>query len=262
MALGISRTAIGTSSQVPAVDVAVTGDTSGRVQIDRLIGAVATPLRGTPIDTVAGAVTVRDYEVPQNTAVTYRVYPVGSVGLAVATSAITITDRGAWLVHPALGGTLSVQAVPMRWPAWQRDARQSRVDPLGVSTPVVVSDVRGSRQGTFTVYVAGAAAAAALSALLDSTRVVLLSSVRYPAPYVWVSIGEETWTPLEATIGASTTDLWQVDLPLTEVARPAITSSGVVTWLDVAARYTTWNDLAAAYTTWDALLADTAAWTS
>ena len=41
---------------------------------------------------MAGAVTVRDYEVPQNTAVTYRVYPVGSVGLAVSTSAITIAD--------------------------------------------------------------------------------------------------------------------------------------------------------------------------
>jgi hypothetical protein len=137
-----------------------------------------------------------------------------------------------------------------------------RPGPLGVSTPVVVTDVRGSREGTLTVYVAGAAATAALSALLDSTRVVLLSSVRYPAPYVWVSIGEETWTPLESTIGAATTDLWQVTLPLTEVARPSVTSSGVVTWLDVAGRYATWNDLGAAYSTWDAFLADAATWAS
>jgi hypothetical protein len=142
MALGITRTAVGTSAQVPAVDVAVTGDTSGRVQIDRLVGAVATPLRGTPIDTVAGAVTVRDYEVPQNTAVTYRVYPVGVVGSAVSTSSITIADRGTWLVHPAQGGTLSMQAVPMGWPSWSRSARDPSACPRPSSSLTCVVRVR------------------------------------------------------------------------------------------------------------------------
>lgn len=252
----------------PAVDVVVvwtTGPTT--VTIERNVAGAWTPLRfGNPATLVANTVTVRDYEVPDNTSVTYRAYPVGAVGSAVtSTPAVTVPERGAWLIHPAFPDTLSAGPLITAangWPKWTRAARQDVAQILGVATPVVVDDVRGSRVGTWSIILQSAAEATTLDTLLTSTRVMLLNTNRYPAPYVWVAVGDETWTPLTPRIAAATTPLWQVDLPLLEVARPDVTSSGEVTWLDVSARYATFDLLAARYTTFDAFWVDAATWTS
>jgi hypothetical protein len=176
---------------------------------------------------------------------------------------VTVPERSPYLIHPALPDTLSVAILPMEWPNWSRPVRQDVADVLGVGAPVVVTDVRGTRQGTLAIALRSAAEVTALNALLDSTRVLFLNANRYPAAGgVWVAVGDETWEALEVKIGATTVPLWKVSLPLQEIDRPEITSSGEVTWLDVAARYATFDLLGAAYTTFDAFWADAVNWTS
>lgn len=250
----------------PAVDCAVVWNVGGvtQVTIERSVATgVWVPLRfGNPATLSAGAVTVRDYEVPDNVAATYRVYPVGAPGSAVTGGPVTVPDRGTWLIHPASPDTLSATFLVLQWPVLTRPARQDVATILGVANPVVATDIRGGRTGVLSLLVRSAAEATNLDSLLGSTRVILLNSNRYPAPYLWCAVGDETWTPLEVKVGALTTPLWRVDLPLTEVDRPSITSSGEVTWLDVAARYATFDLLGAAYTTFDAFWADAVNWTS
>lgn len=261
MTTTIATSIVGTGA--PAVDVTVVWTAAGTVTIERGVGGVWTPLRTSPATLVADTVTVRDYEVPDNTAVTYRTYPVGAaIGTAVTSGSVTVPDRGVWLIHPGKPDTLSVQVIVQQWPTWTRAVTQDVAYPLGTPTPVVVTDVRQARTGALTVIVQSLAAATALDALLADTRVMLVNANRYPAPYVWVAVGEETWEPLEVKVGAATVPMWGITLPLTEIVRPSITSSGEVTWIDVSARYATFDLLAAQYGTFDAFWTDAATWTT
>jgi hypothetical protein len=261
----ITPTVVG--SGAPAVDCAVVWNVGGvtQVTIERsVVTGVWVPLRfGNPATLAAGSVTIRDYEVPDNVAATYRTYPAGAPSSAVTGGPVTVPERTPYLIHPAFPDTLSVSFLPMEWPKWSRPVRQETTTILGVAAPVVVTDVRSTRQGTLGIVIRSAAEEVALNTLLDSTRVLFLNANRYPsAGGVWVAVGDEDWTALEVKIGATTVPFWRVDLPLQEIDRPATLSSGEVTWLDVSARYATFDLLAAAYTTFDAFWVDAATWTS
>lgn len=265
MATTCTPTVVG--SGAPAVDVAVVWTTGGvtQVTIERsTVSGVWVPLRfGNPATLVGTSVTVRDYEVPDNVAATYRAYPAGAPSSAVTGGPVTVPERTPYLIHPAAPDTLSVPILVMEWPTWSRPVRQDTAAVLGVAAPVVVTDVRATRQGPLAIALRSAADVTALNTLLASTRVLFLNANRYPAAGgVWVAVGDEEWEALEVKIGATTVPFWKVTLPLQEIDRPATTSSGEVTWLDVAARYATFDLLGAAYTTFDAFWADAVNWTS
>lgn len=235
----------------PYVTVTKTG-TNGDYTVTRTVAGVVTPVRG--VLTVAGGTgNLVDREAPQGLSVTY------TVGGESSTPTVTLSV-GSYLIHPT-NSALDMAVMVAEYPTWQRSTPTDVFRPLGSATPIVVSGTRGAREGSeFSVLVRSAAEATALDALLESTRIVLLSTLQYRAPYVWAAIGEESWEPL--TKGPADV-LWRVRLPLTEIARPEVTSSGRVAWLDVAARgYDTWTELDAQYGTWPVFLADAATWTS
>lgn len=241
---------MGQTAGSPYVTLTKTG-TDGEYTVTRAVAGVSTPVRGT-ITVTGGTGTLVDREAPQATLVQYT-----SGGESTAST--TTLSVGTYLIHPATQA-LDRQVLVGSWPDWSRDVRQDSVTPLGSRFPVVVSDVRQGRVGSgFTLILQDAAAATGLENLLNSTRLVLVSTNHYNAPYMWATVGEESWKAINPP---RSTPYWMVTMTLTEVARPDVTSSGVVTWLDVANRYATWNDLAADYPTWESLIADSANWTS
>lgn len=266
MTTTVTTSTVGTGP--PAVDVTVTWTIGGvtQVTVNRVNTATGsvTPLRlGNPATLSGTAVTIRDYEVPDNTAVTYQAYPVGAPASAVSSGSVTVPERGTWLIHPTQPSTLSYQALVGTWPAWSRTEQQDVTYIIGVENPIVVSDVRSGKTGTLSLIVQSAADKTNLDNLLKSTRIMLLNSNRYPAPYEWVSVGNETWTPLQVKVGAASTQLWQVDLALVKIDRPTITSSGIVTWLDVSTHYATFDLLSAAEAnSFDQFWIDAATWTT
>jgi len=233
----------------PYVTVTKTG-TDGDYSVTRTVAGVITPVRGT-LTVTAGTGNLVDREAPQGTSVTY------TVGAETSTPTVTLSV-GSYLIHPT-NSSLDMAVMVGDYPTWTRRVAQDTFLPLGSGKPIVVSGARGAREGGgFSVMVRSAAESTALEALLESSRILLLSTVQYRAPYLWVAVGDESWEPL--TKGASDV-LWRVTLPLTEIDRPEVTTSGRVTWLDVAARgYDTWTELDAAYGTWDVFLADAATW--
>lgn len=244
MALSMGQTA-----GSPYVTLTKTG-TNGIFDVTRTVAGVVTPVRGT-LTVAAGTGALVDREAPQGTLVQYNA---GADSTSGTTNVV-----GTYLIHPT-NSALDVKVVVESYPAWTRPVAQEVFRPLGASTPIVVSGKRGKREGSgFRVVCEGDTATNALAAILESSRVLLLSTADYPAGYMWVAVGEESW---QWVSHGRTDTLWRVDLPLTEIARPEVTTSGRVTWLDVAARYPTCTDLHARYGTWEAFLADVPNWTT
>lgn len=243
MALAMSQTA-----GSPRVTLTKTG-TNGDFSVTRTVAGVSTPVRGT-LTVTAGTGTLVDREAPQGVSVTY------TAG-ADSTSGTTLSV-GSYLIHPATQ-SLDTRILVAEFPEWTRPVSQEVLRPESRDTPIVVTGRRSSRTGDLVVQVNGPSEAAALDALLSSTRFLLLSTTRYQARYVWVAVGDEEW---QSQTKDPNGDLWRLTLPVTEIERPGVISSGQVTLGDVAARYATIQDLLTAYPggTIQTLITDSATW--
>lgn len=236
------------SAGSPYVTLTKTG-VDGIYDVARTVAGVTTPVRGS-LTVTAGTGTLVDREAPQGVLVSY------TSGVD-STSGIT-SRAGSFLIHPT-NSALDIKVQVSEYPTWGREVAEDVFQPLGGAPAIVISQPRRGRVGTVRLNVDSAAAVTALEAFLTSTRLALLSTYDYPAPYLWVAMGSESWTPMTRI---SDDPFWQVEIPLRETARPEVVSSDRVTWLDVAGRYATWNDLAAEYGTWEAFLADVPNWTA
>lgn len=247
MALSMGQTA-----GSPYVTLTKTG-INGDFTVTRTVAGVTTPVRGTL--TVAGGTGVLvDREAPQGTSVQYNAG-------ADSTSGTTLSV-GSWLIHPT-NSALDTRVYIEKYPTLGYAVPEESLTPLGATEAIVVSGKRQARRATLPLILRNATDEAAVTALLRATRVALLSTNHYALRYAWISMGPEDWEPLAP--GPSDV-LWRVSIPVTETGRPTVTTSGKVTWLDVAARLVALGQPATIqgasdqWGTWQALLDDAATW--
>lgn len=239
------------STTTPYVTLVKTG-TDGEYAVTRTVAGVVSPVRGTLVVS-GGTGNLIDREAPQGVSALYTA--------GADTDTKTTPSVGAWLIHPTTS-SLDTAVVVQSYPEWRRDVPQDSVTPLGSKHPIVVSGTRQARQGDVALFVDGNTPAGKVEAILESSRVLLLSTNHYQAGAMWVVVGSDSWSPLNPAKAAAS---WTVTLPLTEIDRPETISSGVVTWLDVAIRFPGsdgFDDLATTYGTFDNFWADAENWTS
>ena len=163
-------------------------------------------------------------------------------------------------ITPAIGGVwiksvtrpfLNRQVVVQDYSDITRASRAGVFDIVGRSLPVVVGDVRGSRQWTLFLLAATLDEAATLDLVLASGDVLY---IQVPAdcdvPGGYVSVGDTN-----ERRPARRSPRRIVSLPCTEVAPPAADVVGnTVTWQTVLNAYPTWADLMLAQPTWADLM--------
>lgn len=259
----VAISAVVTGAAPPAVSVTVSAPPAGLVTVDRGVAGVFTPVRGAESVTSTNPMTVVDYEAPTGTSLTYRVYPVGNPGTATTSSALSVPNGTCvWLVSLTQPVAASVRPAMRSESPYTVPTLTSVVYPLpgasGVSSPVTAIAGSGTRQGTVEFRTFTATEEAEMLALMGQVVWVSHDPTHGFGPFYAVFTN-----PKVDRIAADVDDTGRViEADYQVVDRPTVTSSGVVTWLDVAGRFTTWNDLAAAYTTWDQFLADSSTWSS
>lgn len=247
---------IAVGTPVPTINVAVVWTGATSVVVERMQGGVATPIRQSPLDPTTGP--FADQEAPQGVAVTYRAYPAGAPGSAVTSGSVTLPATGEYLIHPGQP-SMSMQVKVIDDIEWTEGIDADAVQP-DAKNPIITWGTRQSRAGQLRIRLIGSAQTAAFRALLASSPVLMLSTWEYQVRTGWFFLGAATWTPRSAN---PSVEQWWVTMPAREVTRPTVVSSGQVTWLDLANRFSTWADLVAAYpagTTWAGLLADAETW--
>ena len=214
---------------------------------------VDTPFSG------SGAIVVEDYEVPIGSRVFYRVVwdnlddPYHSVSLTTRTvNAPRIADPSmVWIKSPGLPG-LNRQVMMAENLSWKRAARSAAYPVVGRSRPVVISEVRSSREGQIKVRVGEVADHNALDALLSSGLPILLQVTPGYAGItdnLYLAVGDVEWEP-ESWNAAVPGWLWTMDV--TEIERPAggIQGSAGRTWQDIADSHATWREVSEQYGSW------------
>lgn len=188
-----------------------------------------------------------DYECPLDVAVTYTLTP--NTGSPVTSSAVTIVTDGMtyWLKNVASAPLSRTVQVGSMSPVKRKARVLGAYDVLGRSNPVVVQDIRGGREATFTLVTDDAAQASGLRALLASGFVLFLqcpASIAFPDMYFVAGDVEEEF------VAAMQPDrLWSV--PFTEVDSPSddLVAVGNNSWLSVT-QFGTWNNLKNKRATW------------
>jgi hypothetical protein len=216
----------------------------------------------TPI--TADSMVVEDYEAPLGVPVTYRIEMTNSDGLTGASSrtstAVTLDpgDRNyCWLKHPSLPN-LNVRLLVKTGPDWKQGIEQSVLRPRGRATPVVLSDLRQSREGSLVVWTQSDDEREPLRFLLSEGDVLLWQvAPGMGETDVYVSVGEVTAARV-STYGPEPWREWT--LPLIEVDMPTsgLAGSATRTWQDVLVENATWGDVLNryAYATWLDVLLD------
>ena len=158
------------------------------------------------------------------------------------TLSITPGMTRVWLKNPRRPN-LNTPVTVTDFGAISRPARAGVFDVIGRTTPVAVTDVRGSRRYTLTVTTPDLAAAAELDARLTQGDPVLLHvPPEAPFPGGYYVVGDTSYDR-----HSKRTKRRFFDLPLTEVAAPAGTIySQTATCADIVAAYATCADLLAA----------------
>lgn len=200
-------------------------------------------VRGGAAVTVAGdAVSLDDYEFVADVPNYYRV--------AGEVASITPTLGGVWLKSVARP-FLNRRVVVQDYGDVERPARAGVFDVIGRSSPVAVSDVRGSRRWNLTVLTSTPPSAGDIDMLLASGDPLF---IHVPAgcdvPGGYVSVGD---TVQRRPARRSVRRLFE--LPCVEVAAPGPDVVGATSnWQTVLNTYGTWADLLAAHPTWADLL--------
>lgn len=168
---------------VVVLDDAATGATTDYFQVERQDGAGWVRVRsltdadGTILPS-SGAATVYDYEAPNGVEATYRArafhnYELGAAASAWTTHSVTWTSGAWWVKHPTIPA-LNLNVRPSSQAASSRPSRVGVFQPLGTSSAIVVSDVRGARTGPLTIGLDTDADRDALDALVDAESAVFI----------------------------------------------------------------------------------------
>lgn len=162
------------------------------------------------------------------------------------TNSITPDLDGVWLKSlrfPFLNRKVNV----LDYSDIQRQDNNGVFHVLGRTLPVAVTDARGSREWTMTVWTETAGDAADLDTVLASGDLEFIhvpADCTVPGGYVVVGTTTERKTRPHAVRR-------HFDLPVTEVAAPKQDSMGsTATWQTVLDNYATWADLIADKATW------------
>lgn len=252
MVVTLTATAVTTGGQVRTT-LQVTGD-PGTLTITRTVAGVTVPVRGAENVTPTLPVTYTDWEVP-----------VGSASYTVTSTAGTNTKVVSlpapsclWLVPIVDAATKSLRVDVESHTDFGPGMFTDVFQPLGGGPATVVSSDLTAETGRVTFKTQNATDYASLMSLMGKPLWVSHDPTHGFGPfYVVLQPGATSRTvPLAANA--------QRRVPATYVVqqRPAITTSGRVTWLDVASRYPTWQALATRYGTWQAFLDDAATWNS
>ncbi|MFD5198803.1 hypothetical protein ACFWM7_01270 [Streptomyces sp. NPDC058375] len=218
------------------------------------------PIRGpqsdlTQVSIVGDTVVVEDYEAPLGMQVRYylKIWT-GSSYRSVLSDPVTIPEPPSTEIvikDPGLPARQTTAVVSKGGqPQWTRRARQG-VNPVrGRSRPIVISDVRTSREGTMTLVTETAEDLASMWWLLETGNVLL---IQWPSLWgerdVYVSIGDVVEAPV-IEYAEYTDRTWTI--PLTEVDRPigGVTGSAGRTWATVLSDHTDAMDLLTSYASW------------
>lgn len=192
-----------TTSAVPASGyIQVTANHSGAAWVDVEIersddgGVTWVPVRGaTKVTTATGnnhvtswsssAVVVRDHEAPNGVMVTYRARASTALITGAYTSATPTSwseSLAVWLKDPN-DPTLNVKVLVQEQPQPSRAVAQGVFQPIGAAFPVVISDRRSSRVGTFVCQTQSLGQGLLLEAAIEN-QVKLL---QFPAVHLWGS---------------------------------------------------------------------------
>ncbi|MFE7399612.1 hypothetical protein [Streptomyces sp. NPDC057557] len=198
---------------------------------------------------------VEDYEAPLGVPVTYYLKTwTGTAYRAIVSEPIVIPEpppAAIVMKDPGLPARQTAAVVAKGGqPAWTRKARQG-VNPVrGRVRPIVISDVRTSREGTMTLVTETAEELAAMWWLLETGNVLLL---QWPSLWgerdAYVTVGDVTEDSV-VEYAEYSDRTWT--LPLTEVDRPIGGSTGSAgrTWQTVNDTNTDWLDVATGATSW------------
>lgn len=198
---------------------------------------------------------VEDYEVPLGVQVSYRMQAVWDDGTSREdrdSDPVTVAPPDdpdlAWLTDPARPG-VGLAILVATAPDWKQPIEQTVFRIRGRAAPVVLSDVRGSREGDLTVWTRTDEEREAMRFLLSTGNPLLW---RCPPGRgetdVYVAVGE-TSAPRDT---GDAEDPWRVwTLPLTELDMPTGSQAGSATWTvwDVIVEYGTGNDVLDNYAT-------------
>lgn len=197
----------------------------------------------------AGTMAFFDYECPLEVDVTYTLTP--NTGSPVTSGLVYVwtNDQGSiyWLKNVASAS----QNVTVNVASMSDVSRKARVlgryDVLGRANPVVVSDVRGGREGAFSLFTETLEEAAAVRDLLSTGFVLFLQCprrVNFPDMYFVAGDATETWL---TAMGEER----MFEVPFTEVDAPTddLVAVGANSWALVV-QFGTWNNLKNKRATW------------
>lgn len=219
------------------------------------------PIRGPQGDlsqmTIVGDTTVvEDYEAPLGVEVRYylKTWTTSSSYRSVLSDPVVIPEPISTeivLKDPGLPARQTTAVVTKGGqPTWTRRARQGVNAVRGRSRPIVISDMRTSREGTMTLVTESAEDLASMWWLLESGNILL---VQWPSLWgerdVYVAVGDVAEAPV-VEYAEYSDRTWTV--PLTEVDRPigGATGSAGRTWATVLADHVDGMDLLTSYASW------------
>jgi hypothetical protein len=245
----VTATAVDASGKITVTVARDTGTEAWEyIEVERSIDAGVTwsPVRlASGVDATGDAdeFVVDDYEVPNGQAVVYRAratyYESGLkirtvTGDWVESSSTSWTADDEWLKDP-LSPSLNQTIQPYRWPGGSRSPNAGVFRVVGLSAPVVVSDVLSNTSGAITVRTEGQAEILALDALLADAGVLLLNlkSASLIGPnrdgfaYVAVTGTSEEWVTQYYLDNDEDLRLTTIEFVLTGTPPDATADSGV-----------------------------------
>ncbi|MGP3750890.1 hypothetical protein [Streptomyces sp. IBSNAI001] len=245
--------------------IALQGLTSGgytywglwRVGADGTLTALRGPTGDTSKNTITGDVAqVEDYEAPLGVPVRYylKCWTSSTSYRALTSDSLVIPEPAPTeivLKDPGLPARQTTAVVAKGGqPTWTRKARQSVNNVRGRARPIVISDMRTSREGTMTLVTESAQDLAAMWWLLETGNVLL---IQWPSLWgerdVYVSVGDVAEAPV-VEYAEYRDRTWSV--PLTEVDRPigGATGSTGRTWQTVLTENPDGMDVLTSYASW------------
>ncbi|MFJ3084475.1 hypothetical protein ACIPJG_32625 [Streptomyces halstedii] len=220
-----------------------------------------TPVRGESGDTsqntvVGDRAVIEDYEAPLGIPVSYylKLWTTSATGNGTMSDPITIPEplpTEIVLKDPGMPARQTTAVVAKGGqPTWTRKARQSVNAVRGRVRPIVISDMRTSREGTLTLVTETAEELDAMWWLLEAGTVLL---IQWPSLWgekdVYVSVGDVSEAPVVEYAEYRDRD-WSV--PLTEVDRPigGATGSAGRTWQTVLTDHPDAMSVLTTYRSW------------
>jgi len=191
---------------------------------------------------------IEDYEVPLGAPISYRMEAVWSDGTGREnrpSDAVTVAPGDinyAWLTDPARPG-IGMRVMVKQAPEWKQAIEQAVYRIRGRSTPVVLSDVRGSRDGDLVCWTQTDEEREQLKFLLSTGNVLLWRCAPGTGePDVYVTVGEVAFPRV---VAHAREQMREWTLPFSEVDMPTGAQAGSATWTvhDVVVEYATGYDV-------------------